>query len=223
MEKTVKPLIIVCIALLVAACTKDVTTERNFSGFLDDYSQLERVELKSGGVGLIWLHPEISSLGYTKIIVEPVVIYPEPRHDSDEARQLIDQVTRYLDASASSAIGQTLIITDNPGPNTARLKIAMTGVEISTEGLSGTDYIPVAALWAGATTVAGTRAQAVEVFLEAEMTDSQTGEVLGRAVRKGLAESLEDKSETLTLEKMYPQLDAWAEDAANLARQLNPN
>jgi hypothetical protein len=44
--------------------------------------------------------------------------------------------------------------------------------------------------------------------------------VLGRSVRKGYGESLEDKSEVLIKEKMYPQLDLWAKDAGNIANLL---
>jgi hypothetical protein len=220
----VKHFIIVVISLVLAACASSkVTTEQNYSGFLDDYSQLEKVDLDTGGVGLIWLEPLLSTMGYTKAILEPVVIYPKPKHDSDEAKALIKEVTRYMDAAIQAAVGNSVIVTDNPGSNTVRVRFALTGVEISTENLSGYEYIPVALLWAGAKTAAGARAQVVEVFFEAEMSDSMSGEVLGRSVRKGYGESLEDKSDTLTKEKMYPQLDLWAQDAANIAKHIKGN
>jgi hypothetical protein len=212
---------IIIASLVLAACASSrVTTEQNYSGFLDDYSQLDEVELDTGGVGLIWLEPLLSTMGYTKAILEPVVIYPKPKHETDEAKALIKEVTRYMDAAIQAAVGNTLIVTDNPDPNAVRVRFALTGVEVSSESLSGYEYVPVALLWVGAKTAAGARAQVVEVFFEAEMSDSMSGEVLGRSVRKGYGESLENKSDTLTKEKMYPQLDLWAQDAANIARHI---
>ena len=49
------------------------------------------------------------------------------------------------------------------------------------------------------------------------------GEILGRSVRKGIGDSLENRSETLTVDKVYPQLDLWAEDATNIADRLKAN
>jgi hypothetical protein len=218
---SMKRYFIVIISLVIAGCaTSKVTTEENYSGFLEDYSQLEEIEVKTGGVGLIWLDPDLSTMGYTKAILEPIVIYPQPKRDSDEAKAFIKDVTIYMDAAIQAAVGDSVIVTDNPGPNTVRVRFALTGVEISTENLSAYEYVPVALIFAGAKTAAGARAQAVEVFFESEMLDSISGEVLGRSVRKGFGESLKNKSETLTTEKMHPQLDLWAQDAANIARLL---
>jgi hypothetical protein len=221
MEHSMKRYFIVIISLVIAGCASSrVTTEEKYSGFLEDYSQLEEIEVKSGGVGLIWLDPDLATMGYTKGILEPVVIYPEPKRDSDEAKAFIKEVKSYLDAAIQAAVGDSVIVTSTPGPNTVRVRFALTGVDINTENLSAYEYVPVALIFAGAKTAAGARAQVVEVFFEVEMLDSISGEVLGRSVRKGFGESLENKSETLTTEKMYPQLDLWAQDAANIARLL---
>lgn len=219
-----KHFIIAIASLFVVACASSrVTTEEKYSGFLDDYSQLEELELDTGGVGLIWLAEDLPAMGYNKAILEPVVIYPEPKRDSDEAKAFIKEVKSYMDASIQAAVGDTVIVTDSAGPNTVRVRFALTGVDISGENLSAYEYVPVALIWAGATTAAGRRTQIVEVFFEAEMLDSMSGEVLGRSVRKGFGESLENESETLTTEKMYPQLDLWAQDAANIAKHIEGN
>ncbi len=176
--------------------------------------------MENEGVGLIWVHPDIAEMGYKKAILDPVVIYPGPKHDSEEARALIEEVTRYMDAAIQSSVGKSIIVTDNPGADTVRVRFALTGVDISNKELSTYEYIPVAMLFAGAKTAAGQRAQAVEIFFEAEMADSITGEVLGRSVRKGRGDSLENQSAALTKEKFYQQLDFWAEDAGNVARRV---
>ena len=213
-----KRLFVIITCLILAACaTSKVTEEDKYSGFLDDYSQLMEKEMANGGVGLIWVDPDIAENGYTKAILEPVVIYPDPKRDSDEAKALIKEVTTYMNAAIQSEVGQILIITDNPGPDTVRVRFALTGVEISNQDLAGYEYVPVALIFAGAKTAAGKRAQAVEVLFEAEMIDSMSGEVLGRSVRKGFGKSVKNKSTDPTKEDMYPQLDLWAEDAGNIA------
>jgi hypothetical protein len=160
-----KYIIVVITSLLMIACASSkVTTESRYSGFLDDYSQLQEIELGTGGVGLIWTDSDIADRGYTKAILEPIVIYPAPKRDSDEAKAFIEEVTVYMDVAIQTAVGESIIITDNPGPNTVRVRFALTGVEISSEGLSSYEYVPVAMLFVGAKTAAGARSQVVEVF-----------------------------------------------------------
>ena len=208
-------------SLFIVACSSSkLTTETEYSGFLDDYSQLQEFKMKNGGIGLVWMHPELAERGYTKAILEPIVIYPQPRRSSDEARELQRKTLDYIDASIQEAASKNMIITSTPGPDTVRARFAIAGVDIDAKDLEAYEYVPVALLFVGAQTASGNRAQAVEVFFEAELTDSMTGEVMGRSVRKGFAEELENESEVLTFEKLIPQLDLWAQDAENIARHL---
>jgi len=216
-----KYFIVAIASLFIVACASSkVTTESQYSGFLDDYSQLEEFKMENEGIGLIWVAADVADRGYSKAILEPTVIYPGPKHDSDEAKALIEEVTTYMDAAIQAEVGKSVILTDNPGSSTVRIRFALTGVDISNEDLSTYEYIPVAMLFAGAKTAAGARAQAVEIFFEAEMVDSISGEVLGRSVRKGRGESLQNKAAALTKEKFFDQLDLWAEDAGNIARRV---
>jgi hypothetical protein len=52
------------------------------------------------------------------------------------------------------------------------------------------------------------------------MTVASSGEVLGRSERRGRGESLANKADVLTKEKLYRQLDFWAEDAGHIARRV---
>ena len=61
-------------------------------------------------------------------------------------------------------------------------------------------------IFAGAKTASGKRTQGVEVFFEDKMQDSISGVILGRAVRKGFGESLDNKSSDLTEEDMHPHV-----------------
>ena len=60
----------------------------------------------------------------------------------------------------------------------------------------------------------------VEIYFEAILEDSISGEILGLVVRKGFGESLENESMVLTRDNIYPQLDRWAKDARNIAKLL---
>ena len=188
-----------------------------YSGFLDDYYDLTEKEFDNGGVAKMWLSPRLKAESYTKVILDPVVIFPGPKDDSKNNLALIDKVKVYMDAALNEQIGRELTITDTAGPDTVRMRYAITGVEISNQDRKGYQYIPVAFIFTAGKTAAGKREQKVEIFLEVEMTDSITQEVLGRAVREGLGEPLKNKDAELKEENMDPQLDVWAEDARNLA------
>jgi hypothetical protein len=205
---------------MVSCSTSKLAEESKFSGFLPDYTRLTEVEVKSGGAALKWLDPELAQKGYTKAILEPTVVYPAPLRDSEEARVFIEDALTYLDYEIQGQVGQEVIITDNPGYNTVRVRFALTGVETSTEKLAGYEYIPVTMVIAGTKSLLGTRAQTVEIYFEAILEDSISGEILGLVVRKGFGESLENESMVLTKDNIYPQLDRWAKDARNIAKLL---
>ena len=206
------------ISLFIVACaSKELANEAQFSGFLEDYSQLQEFNVETG-VGLIWLAEDLGERGYTKVILEPTVIYPGLKYDSEEAQEFSSEIKAYMDIGIQTQVGNKgLIVTDNPGTDTVRVRFALTSVDISNKDFEAYEYIPVAFVWATAKSVAGAREQAVELFWEAEMTDSVTGEVLGRSVRKGRGGNLENKNAVLTQENLLPVIDKWIIDAGNVA------
>ncbi len=161
------------------------------AGFLKDYSKL-----RPGGEGnpiLFYRNPKTDFLAYDKVLVEPVVIWPAKGTNLDnvpkkerEHLALLLQV-KILEAVRAEGLG----VVRNPGPRVMRIRAAITEAEqSSTAGEVVTNVLPVPG---GKKMAAGTRSLVGAAGLEAEMTDSQSGELLMAGVdRRGGGRTFQD-------------------------------
>jgi len=104
--------------------------------------------------------------------------------------------------------------TNQPGPDTLRIRVALTGVSASTKALKVYEYIPVALVAAGIATAIGERDLDAFVITEGELLKSDTGERLFMSVRKSKAlERLKDTEDPLTADHVRQVIDDAAEEA----------
>ncbi len=76
------------------------------------------------------------------------------------------------------------------------------------------EVVPVAAIFGGIKAMSGKRNRDVNVFLEARLVDSQSGELVGAVMRSVAGEDLKGKKVQLTLKDMQDSLDQVSDDAA---------
>lgn len=150
---------ILILALLLGACgsTKN-------SGFLTDYSRLEPDEQYPGD--LTWEKPGVDLRIYDRLLIDPVVVIVD---EDSKAAALGEEVLRKVASAYSRILRETIApyytVVTEPGPTVLRLRIAITDVEPALE--SAEDPLGVSVGHAA---------------MEAEMTDSVTGEQLAAAV-----------------------------------------
>lgn len=225
MKMIVKPcrlLLALGAMLLLGACTSSTANKENYSGFLKDYSQLEKVKLADGTPTMRWVSPKLKAGNYTQIFIDPVIVYPAPKSSAQVHYKLILDAASYLEQAVAQQIrGAGMEVVDYPAPGALRLRAAITTVESKAEGLKAYEVIPIAAIVAGVTTATGARDRNVEAFLEVEVTDISTGEVMSRAVKKGISENtLENDKTQVQMKDLKPTLDRWAKDAATFAETM---
>lgn len=207
----------ICSLGLIGCTTSETAKDEEFSGFLSDYSQLTKgSSVDDQTVVLKWMSPVLTRRQYTKVMLDPVAIYPAPQPGPQLRSEVLKSMLAYLNKAVEREVGKNYEIVTQPGSDVVRLRGAITGVRIKAEDLAAYEYIPIALAVASVSTAAGTRDQMVELFLEAELTDSQSGERLAAAVRKGFGEPVGNTSEQVKLENVRPVLDGWARSAANL-------
>ena len=203
---------------MLVGCTSKTTKKEEYSGFLSDYSQLE----KGSGVDdeeavvLKWISPVLAERKYTKVMLDPVVIYPAPQPGPQLRSEVLTSMLAYLNKAARQAVGKEYEIVSEPASDVVRIRAAITGVKTSAEDLAAYEYIPIALALASVSTATGARDQMVEIFLEAELSDSLSGERLAAAVRKGFGEPIESAQDQVELENVRPVLDGWAQSAVRL-------
>lgn len=182
------------------------------SGFLqEDYSKLQKTKDTAGNPLYRYISPRLDSGIYKKIIVEPIQYFPEPQPTEDVTAKTLHDIKSYIDQQLKAEIGKRKQIVDEPGEGVLRFRTAITGVGKEAEGLKPRQFIPVALAITGARAAAGQHPYEAKLFVEAELTDSVSGERLGLAVRSGTGERLAKIQEghDINLDALKPILDQW--------------
>jgi len=199
---------------LLFGCASTKPDQTKYSGWMQDYSNLAAYETPSGATAMRWVSPELKPGQYKAIMLDKVTYYPEPKTSQQVSMQTLAEIPGYLRQKAEQEIGTALPVVSKPGPGVLRMRAAITAVDTPVESLKAYEVVPIALIFAGATTAAGTRDHDTVVYLETEISDSQSGKILGKVVRKGFGKSLENKQSQLTLTDTRPVLDTWAKEAA---------
>ncbi|RDE19431.1 DUF3313 domain-containing protein [Motiliproteus coralliicola] len=215
-----RALLLLAASLALTACTSKLAKQEEFSGFLSDYSQLKPVVAADGTEVLRWTSPELQKRTFSKVMLDPVSIYPAPKPGPRLRSEVLSNLLVYLNKAIRKEVGNEFELVAEPGLDTLRVKAAITGVRSRVEDLAAYEYVPIALVLAGANTAAGTRDHVVELFAEGELLDSYSGERLAAGVRKGFGRPLENDSQQVEMENVRPVLDAWAKAMVRLLRPL---
>lgn len=185
------------------------------SGYLgpEVYAMLEEVEIRDGRKSQRWLGPKLNFANYKRVLIEDVILFPEPQPGPQVSAETLDAVRAYLTEKLKEKVGEVLVLTEEPGPEVLRFELAITGVQISTEGMKAYEVVPVAAVFGGLKALTGSRDREVRVFIEGRMSDSVTGEMVGAGIREIQGENLKGKKDQLELEDMRENLDTATDDA----------
>jgi hypothetical protein len=155
--------------ILLCACAAPVS-EPDQSGFLSDYSKLERIDDSA------LLFVDESAGDYSDFIIEPVVIafrqLPDEQVFTDEE---LGELTAYYEDAVIDALSKDdgYPIVNSPGPGVARMRIGITDVEETIGVLNISIYTKITGLGLGGAS------------FEGEIVDSETGKQLAAAVRWG--------------------------------------
>ncbi|MGZ3580142.1 MAG: DUF3313 domain-containing protein [Syntrophales bacterium] len=180
--------IIIAIAIVLAFMASPVMAkeDQTFSGFLGDPQVYKRLKPgPEGGVKLRWQKPGVDLKVYDKFMVDSVIFYMSDKSeqkgiDPQELKELADKFNQALVA----AFKDKYPIVAEPGPDVARIRIAITNVEASKPGVSAvTSILPIglgiSLIKKGATdSWTGSGATSAEMMI----LDSTTNDVIGMAV-----------------------------------------
>jgi hypothetical protein len=176
---------LIALALLaggLTACrtTKQVSeTEKDFSGFLGDYSKLKKGE--GNEANFIYVDRSADWAKYTKIYIKPVELWKSEDKDSrfgkmshDEQEELIS----LFHTAMANALENDFQLVDQPGPDTLVAHAALTeaGKSWPVLNLVSTVYPAALVLSYVKQGFTGTGSFVGKVRIEAEMTDGVTGQ-----------------------------------------------
>jgi hypothetical protein len=203
---------------LLTGCMSTKPDQSNYSGWMTDYSDLTEFKTATGGTSMRWISPSLKKGQYNAVMIDPIAYYPAPPADSQVPQKTINALPTYLMQQLRNNLGSEIQIVQKPGPGVLRLRSAITGVDTPTEGLKVYEVIPVALIFAGVSTATGHRDHNTLVYMEMQLIDSQSGDLLAKGVRKGIGENIANDKAEMTLDDAKPVLNNWAKDAAVFAK-----
>lgn len=143
MRRTAMTALILVMGLVFLA-SAGFSAELKYSGFLGEYYKNLQPGPKEGAK-MRWLKPGVDFSKYNKLMVDSVIFYlADDSEDKGINAEEVKELTDAFNQEIVNALKDKYPIVAEPGPDVARLKIAITGVKKSKPGVSAvTSLVPV--------------------------------------------------------------------------------
>ncbi len=182
----------VCLMALTACATSQQAGgfgKAEPSGFLKDYSKLHAAENETEAT-LVYFTPDKAKFkSYTKVWLEPVQVW---RGEQSDAKDLSKEDAQYLSQFLWTRLNEELrkdyAMAQAPGPDVIQLRVGITEAGKNTPVIDNLTALHPGSLLLskGKKALAGTESFVGKATIEAEVLDSQTGELLAAGVdRRG--------------------------------------
>ncbi|HIE9268802.1 DUF3313 domain-containing protein [Klebsiella pneumoniae] len=208
----VKVSVLSAVLSLTACSNNNVTTPEHYSGFLQDYSNLQPSRTATGKPLMRWVDPNFNPQNYDSIVYNIVEYYPAPKATTQIGQNVLDQIQAYTNQKIKPALASRKPIVEKAGPHSLIFRGAITGVSSEEEGLQFYEVIPVALVVAGTQMATGHRTMNTHLFFEGELIDATTKKPVIKVVRMEEGKSLPNKNSPLALENLKNVIDGLATD-----------
>jgi Protein of unknown function (DUF3313) len=181
--KTAKVVLAMAIGLAFMLCGGCASTPKE-SGFLNGYYKDLQPGPK-GGAEKRWLKPGVDFAKYNKLMVDSVIFYyADDSEDKGIDAEQMKELTDAFNQEIVNALKDKYPIVADPGPDVARLRIALTNVKKSKPVISAvTSVVPVGlAVNLVKKGTAGSWTGSGATSAEFEALDSMTNEVIAVAL-----------------------------------------
>ena len=185
------------------------------SGFVDTYPDMTPAPTAMGG--LMWEKPGLEQMGYTSIIVDQpeIFVHPESRYTGINADQIKTLADSFQEALVVQLVDAYPIV-DQPGPKVVRIRLALTDVYMK-RTRAKIFFTPIGMAITGLKAAAGKNISLEQAGIEAEVTDSETGEQL--AVFVNQRGQVRDRERDLErIDTSWSDIEDAIRDFAHLAR-----
>ncbi len=188
--------VLVASQVLLCACTAPTVSEVDQSGFLSDYSNLEKIDDNM----LRFVDESAGAL--SSFIIDPVVItFRQPPDKQVFTDEELSELAEYYEEAVIEALGKDegYPIVEQPGPGVVRIRIGITNVEETIGVLNISIYTKITGLGLGGAS------------FEGELIDSVTGKQLAAIIRWGTGSRILKAGITHTGDAKIA-INRWAKD-----------
>lgn len=212
--------------LLLSACqstpqVKTYTDAHKKSGFLSDYTTLKLVEGEDGEQVLRWISPNLAKEKFKKLMLDSVVLKPSDIKSDKISTESLEKIQTYFDDKLRKSLSAKYQLTNTPSHDTAHIKIAITDIQLDSEGMRVSEILPYSAAIGLIRAATDTRNKEVTVVLEMEISDSKTNEPMVSLLRVGKGENIRMLWDAnFKLQHVEDLLNDWAALASNHFQKL---
>lgn len=203
---------VVLLLSTVVGCSSKVAEKNEYSGFLQDYSDLKPEKTATGQEVLRWVSPDFRVSNYRSAYFYPVVYYPAPHPNSRVSESTLEDIRIYTEQRLKSAVGSRLQLVNQPQPGGLIVKTAITAVSAETKDMRVYEILPVTAVIAGTMALTGKRSQNATLFIEAQLVDVSTNQTVLKVVRKGYGRSVPNSNARINSADVKGAIDAMVKD-----------
>jgi len=167
----------------LAACSsgpKLMTEKIPESGFLPNYKVMQPVDNTPKDIrAWRYLKPGLFISSYTAVMIEPVYLN-QREYTKEITPEVITQTKKILEEAIRQAVLRRgdIKIVNQPGPGVLRVAVAITGAEISADGLRPWNFTPISLAANANTYAAGVNSRTPALVMENRITDSQSREFI---------------------------------------------
>ena len=167
----------------LAACSsgpKLMTEKIPESGFLPNYKVMQPVDNTPKDIrAWRYLKPGLFVSSYTAVMIEPVYLNHR-EYTKEITPEVITQTKKILEEAIRQAVLRRgdIKIVNQPGPGVLRVAVAITGAEISADGLRPWNFTPISLAANANTYAAGVNSRTPALVMENRITDSQSREFI---------------------------------------------
>lgn len=213
--------------MLLAACGGGGLSQSQKSGYLtsSEYNQLQNVGSPAPGVNVYrYVSPDFKRSEWKGVMIDPVLLYQTALKSEGKkglTEEIIYQTRMTIDNELRSKVSQRFNVVDKSGPGIARLSVAITGAEVEGENLKLRNVVPISAVLFAAQKATGLDSKTPSLVVEAKMSDSVTGKILGECVYTMSGDTF--RTESSTTEAFQKLAIDWVTTAVRVASGLTAN
>lgn len=199
------------LTLFMIGCSSAPKQPPEQSGFLENYDLLQAIPSPEGTEFFSYKNPTIDPNDYHAAIIEPVYVYQDFGSESEVTRENIEKARMGINRGLKHIIENKYQLTQHPGPDVMRVRVAITGASIEREGFKPWNIIPVSAAIRLATKASDLDNKTAVLVVELKFTDSQTGELIKETVTVISGENFRQHDD---ISDEFEQLaQTWAQEA----------
>jgi len=209
-RSTVRRTALALLLVAASAIAQDKAgTIQQYSGFLGDYSRLAPVPDNPNARR--WVGVGFDFKPYDKILLEPVEVWVSPTSEYKGATpETLQRMTDRFTDSFRNALQPGYTLVQELGPGVLRIRLAVTGVHLTSPGFKPRDILPVFLIVNAARNAAGDAPQNVVLTGEMMVFDPN-GAVVAAAMSSGTSDRTISAKKEITWDDLKTITDHWGE------------